>query len=119
MSPVASFHIPAAVLPAGSIVVVTGASGSMGSYICDQLLGLGYHVRGITRNGQRSAWLDRLFLSRYGAGKFELVEIPDFSVEGAFKGAIEGKRPTAFTARKQLTFLDFRGTWSDSYGRRY
>ncbi|KAF6803045.1 aldehyde reductase ii [Colletotrichum sojae] len=70
----------------------------MGSHICDQLLGLGYRVRGISRNKHRSAWLVNLLQERHRNGRFEIVEVPDFSADGAFDAAVEGARGVVHTA---------------------
>ncbi|KAG7127552.1 JmjC domain-containing protein E like [Verticillium longisporum] len=77
-------------VPYGSIVVVSGASGFIGSHIVDQVLAAGYKVRGTTRNLQRSAWMSDFFAKQYGTEKFELVQVPDMDVDGAFDDAVAG-----------------------------
>ncbi|CCF37656.1 aldehyde reductase II, partial [Colletotrichum higginsianum] len=98
MSSTAKIRLSTAALPAGSLIVVTGASGSMGVYICDQLLQLNYRVRGISRDAKRTTWLGDLLLERHGAGKFELAEVPDFTAEGAFDKVLEGAHGVVHTA---------------------
>ncbi|WQF78916.1 Putative NAD-dependent epimerase/dehydratase, NAD(P)-binding domain superfamily [Colletotrichum destructivum] len=98
MSSTAKIRLSTAALPAGSLIVVTGASGSMGVYICDQLLQLNYRVRGISRDAKRTAWLGELLFERHGAGKFELAEVPDFTAEGAFDKVLEGAHGVVHTA---------------------
>ncbi|KAI8221966.1 hypothetical protein K4K53_007275 [Colletotrichum sp. SAR 10_77] len=92
------FDLPQTALPIGSLVVVSGASGCMGSHICDQLLGLGFRVRGISRNVKKSGWIETMFTKTYGPGKFELVEVPDFSIPGAFNAAVKGAHGVIHTA---------------------
>lgn len=77
-------------IPKGSTVLVVGANGFIGSNISDQLLKLGYKVRGTTRNVEKSKWVSDLFSRRYGPGGFELVPVPDMEAEGAFHEAVKG-----------------------------
>lgn len=50
----------------------------------------GYRVRGTVRSLDKADWLYRLFDDKYGRGKFEAVEIPDMSADGAFDDAVKG-----------------------------
>ncbi|KAK7415952.1 hypothetical protein QQX98_005525 [Neonectria punicea] len=77
-------------LPPGSLIVVSGANGFIGSHVCDQLLAIGYLVRGTVRSLERSGWLKEYFERTYKAGNFELVEVPEIDKEGAFDEAITG-----------------------------
>lgn len=61
----------------GEVVVVSGATGFIGSHIADQLLAGGYQVRGTTRSVQKGAWLEEFFQGKYGSGNFELKGVPD------------------------------------------
>lgn len=80
-----------AVLPQGSLILVTGANGLVGSHVVDQFLQHGYNVRGTVRDAKKNAWVGSYFEQQYGAGKFELVEVPDLTNLEALKKALEGK----------------------------
>ncbi|KAK4151155.1 hypothetical protein C8A00DRAFT_17409 [Chaetomidium leptoderma] len=80
-------------LPPNSLVLVTGANGLIASHAADQLLAAGYRVRGTVRSATRCAYLSTLFAARHhhgGPDRFELVEIPDVSVPGAWDAAVRG-----------------------------
>lgn len=78
-------------IPKGSLVLVTGANGFIGSHVVDQFLGAGYKVRGTARSESKGAWVKELFDKKYGPGKFELAVVPDMNQEGAFNEAMKGK----------------------------
>lgn len=78
------------VLPLGSLVLVTGASGFIATHIVDLLLLVGYHVRGTVRTEKQVAWTTELFESRHGVGKFSAVIVSDMSSTGAFDDAVKG-----------------------------
>ncbi|KAH8896159.1 aldehyde reductase [Thozetella sp. PMI_491] len=85
--------IPGIITPAvpyGSLVVISGASGFIGSHVVDQTLTAGYKVRGTTRDIHKNQWLADHFRQKYGNDMFQLVEVPDMEVEGAFDAAVEG-----------------------------
>lgn len=69
------------VIPKGSLVVVTGANGFIGSHVVDQLLQHGYNVRGTVRNVAKNSWLNDYFSAKYGPGRFSLAEVPDMSMK--------------------------------------
>jgi uncharacterized protein YbjT (DUF2867 family) len=75
-------------LPVGSLILVTGANGYIGSHITNILLQEGYNVRGTVRD--KKPWLDTLFKDKYGAGKFQSVVIPDLSVQDDLERALDG-----------------------------
>ncbi|KAI8649267.1 Aldehyde reductase II [Fusarium keratoplasticum] len=75
-------------IPAGELIAVSGANGFMGSHICDQLLHLGYRVRGIVRNKERGAWLVNYFEEKYGPEVFELAQVPDMTVPRSCDDAV-------------------------------
>ncbi|OBT41211.1 hypothetical protein VF21_00910 [Pseudogymnoascus sp. 05NY08] len=61
-----------AVIPKGSLVLVTGANGLMGSHVAKQFLEYGYK-------------------KDYGKDSFELVQVDDLAAKGAFDEAVKGK----------------------------
>lgn len=71
-------------------VLVTGANGFIGSHIIDQILSLGYLVRGTVRDPQKSEWVQAYFDQKYGTGKFSLVQVKDFTQAGCFDDAVKG-----------------------------
>lgn len=71
-----------AVLAPGSLILLTGITGYIGSHTANELLKRGYRVRGIVRSINKAAWLTELFAPVYGASAFSLVEIPNMT-EGA------------------------------------
>lgn len=77
-------------IPKGSIVLVTGANGLLGSHIAKQFLEYGYKVRGTVRDPVKNSWLVDLFDKSYGQGKFELFRLSDMAAEGAFDEAVKG-----------------------------
>ncbi|KZL85222.1 nad dependent epimerase dehydratase [Colletotrichum incanum] len=77
-------------VPKGSTVLVTGINGYLGSHVADQFLKYGYNVRGTVRDVNKSDWLCSLFEGKYGKGRFELLAIPDISVEGAYDEVVNG-----------------------------
>ncbi|KAJ2991089.1 hypothetical protein NUW58_g2649 [Xylaria curta] len=77
-------------IPKGSIILVTGVNGFIGSHIADQFLHHGFKVRGTVRNVDKNAWLADTFREKYGYERFELWRIPDMAVSGAFDAAVEG-----------------------------
>lgn len=86
------FNLPRSdlALPAGSLVLVTGASGYMATHVVDQLLLAGYKVRGTVRDEKKAAWTTEFFSARYGAGKFSAAIVPEMSTIGGFDEAIKG-----------------------------
>lgn len=78
-------------IPKGSAVVVTGVNGFIGSHVADQFLQFGFKVRGTVRDTAKNIWVSNLFERKYGKDSFELVSVPDMTVDGAFDEAVKGK----------------------------
>lgn len=78
-------------IPYGSTIVVSGATGFVGSHVIDQALAAGFRVRGTTRDGKKGAWAEEYFKSKYGSDEFDLVEVPVMGAENAFDEAVKGE----------------------------
>ncbi|RSM18667.1 hypothetical protein CDV31_002387 [Fusarium ambrosium] len=85
-------------LPLGSLILVSGVNGFIGSHIADQLLAIGYRVRGTVRSLERSGWLKEYFGQKYDATSFELIEVVEIDREGAFDNAVAGAEGVVHTA---------------------
>lgn len=90
----------------GSLVVVTGANGFIGSHVVDQLLQAGYRVRGTARSVVRAGWTADFFGGKYGEGKFELIEVSDMAVPGCFDKAVKGASGLVHVATPVMQLLD-------------
>ncbi|KAJ7232659.1 hypothetical protein B0H12DRAFT_1328044 [Mycena haematopus] len=77
-------------IPKGSLILVTGATGFIGSAVSDAALAHGFKVRGVTRSISKAVALTKSFEEKYGKGAFELVEVKDLTVPDAFDGVLEG-----------------------------
>lgn len=94
-----------ATIEKGSTVLVTGVNGYIASHVADQLLQAGYKVRGTSRSKDKTTWLYELFDKKYGAGKFEAVEVADMIHDGAFDEAVKGVSGICHVA-SIMTFSD-------------
>ena len=75
------------------LVLITAVNGYISSHVADQALATGYRVRGVVRRLDTSSWLQDHFDAKYGAGRFERVEIANYAKEGALDQHLQGKRP--------------------------
>lgn len=74
-------------LPRGSKILTTGANGYIASHVVDQLLGLGYVVRGTIRSPK--PWLNQYF-AKYGVNTFETCILSSFGDQSAIERALDG-----------------------------
>jgi nucleoside-diphosphate-sugar epimerase len=84
-----SIRLTTTALPSGSLILVTGASGFIGSHIADQLLKAGYRVRGTTRDPAKGSWLTDLFHHKYQNNAFSFSQVEDITKRGAFDTAVQ------------------------------
>ncbi|KAK6995956.1 D-lactaldehyde dehydrogenase [Favolaschia claudopus] len=77
-------------------VLVSGANGFLAVWVVRAFLENGYSVRGAVRSADKGVHLSKLF-KEYGE-KFEVVEVPDITKEGAFDEAVKGVDAIAHTA---------------------
>jgi nucleoside-diphosphate-sugar epimerase len=82
--------MPIVVVQRGATVLVTGVNGLIGSHVADQLLRRGYNVRGAVRDVEKNKWLAKYFDAQYKEAKFELVAVPDMTVEGCYDKVVQG-----------------------------
>lgn len=73
----------------GSLVLVTGVNGHVASVTALRLLQKGYRVKGTVRALKRGAYVQNVF--KEYRDRFELVEVPDIAVAGAFDESLKGK----------------------------
>ena len=83
--------MPSASIKPGATIFVTGVNGLIGSHIVDQLLPLGYNVRGAVRDVEKTAWLQEYFDSKYTDTKLHLVAVPDMTADGCYDDLLEGE----------------------------
>ena len=77
-------------IPKGSLVLVTGVNGFIGSHVADQLLNAGFKVRGTTRDEGKAEMMCETFHKKYTKDAFETIIIPDMSADDAFNEAVKG-----------------------------
>ncbi|KAK8087544.1 hypothetical protein PG997_002505 [Apiospora hydei] len=83
-------------IPPGSLVLITGITSYVASWVAKDLLERGYRVRGVVRNLSQAAWLTQdVFPSFATAATFDLVEIPDLAAPNAFDNVIRESQPSA------------------------
>ena len=74
----------------GSLFLVTGVNGYIGSHVANELLACGYKVRGTVRDVKKATWAAEFFEKRYGKNNFESVIVPDVSIPGALDDVVKG-----------------------------
>lgn len=78
------------VLQKGDLVLVTGATGYIGSHVVEELIAAGYKVRGTSRTSEKAQYLVDYINKTFGNGHLEVVEVPDMVAEGAYDEAVKG-----------------------------
>ncbi|KAK2772551.1 aldehyde reductase ii [Colletotrichum kahawae] len=82
---------PQTVIPQGSWVLITGATGHIAAHTVKQFLQRGFKVRGSVRDLEAAKWLNQdTFKSFADRGDLELVHVPDLGAKHAFNEAIKG-----------------------------
>ncbi|EQL00451.1 NAD dependent epimerase/dehydratase [Ophiocordyceps sinensis CO18] len=76
-------------IPQGSLVLVTGVNGYIGSHVAHQLLERGFRVRGTVRGADKADYMRALFDTHQDA--FEALVVPDMAAAGAFDDAVKGQ----------------------------
>ncbi|KAF2828624.1 NAD(P)-binding protein [Ophiobolus disseminans] len=82
--------MPTVVIESSALVFVTGANGLIGSHVVDQLLARGYKVRGAVRDTEKTKWLKGYFDSKYRDASFEMLAVPDMTIEGCYDDLLDG-----------------------------
>ncbi|KFX91782.1 hypothetical protein O988_07590 [Pseudogymnoascus sp. VKM F-3808] len=77
-------------VPPGGLVLITGVNGFIGSHIANNLLKLGYRVRGSVRSAEKAAWIKDAMTEHHPSAAFETVLVPDVSATGAWNEAVKG-----------------------------
>lgn len=86
-------------IPKDSMILVTGCNGFVASHIVDQLLILGYRVRGTTRDLANVETISAQWKDTHGKGRFEAILIPNIAEE-LFDKHLDGELltpPSVFT----------------------
>ncbi|RMJ20223.1 hypothetical protein CDV36_000102 [Fusarium kuroshium] len=78
------------IVPPQGLVLVTGVNGFIGSHIANNLLSLGYRVRGTVRDSDKADWITEAMQERNPSGHFEVVIIPDVTAADAWSEVVQG-----------------------------
>lgn len=73
------------------VVLVTGASGYIASWICLYLLEKGYKIRGTTRNAKKGEWMKQMYKER-GHCDFDFVIVTD--LENVSHSSVMSRSPS-------------------------
>ncbi|KAF4186746.1 hypothetical protein CNMCM8927_005023 [Aspergillus lentulus] len=75
-------------LKSDSRVLVTGANGYIASHVANELLKLGYRVKGTVR--EPKPWLDKMFNDRYGQNRYTSAVLHSYDNVGKICDILEG-----------------------------
>lgn len=78
------------IVPPGGLVLITGVNGFIGSHVANNLLKLGYRVRGTIRSADKASWIEEAMTERHPSASFETVLVPDVTAPGAWNEAVKG-----------------------------
>lgn len=78
------------IIPKGSLVLVTGATGFVASHLLGQFLTRGYKVRGTVRDLNQAFWVKDIYQIAIENGNLEIVVVPDLAAPNVFDDAIKG-----------------------------
>jgi nucleoside-diphosphate-sugar epimerase len=76
----------------GHLVLISGVNGYIAAQTAKAFLDKGYSVRGTSRSYVSSESLIEVLDEYVKAGRFEVVEVPDITIPGAFDAAVKGKK---------------------------
>lgn len=85
------------VVPQGSKILVTGASGFIAVHVVHEALKAGFEVVGTVRSDDKGDYLTELFSKQY-PGKFSYKIAEDLEAPGAFDDAVKGVQGVLHTA---------------------
>lgn len=74
-------------LPRGSLILVTGATGMIGSHVVNEALNAGYRVRGTSRSQERGDYTVQVFQHH---PNYSTALVKDVQPDGAWDGAMRG-----------------------------
>lgn len=77
-------------IASGSLVLVTGVNGYIASHVADQLMSLGYRVRGTARENGKLESIGQALRKRNPSALFEGFVLSDLTATGAFDEAVKG-----------------------------
>ncbi|KFY52887.1 hypothetical protein V496_08092 [Pseudogymnoascus sp. VKM F-4515 (FW-2607)] len=77
-------------VPPGGLVLITGVNGFIGSHIANNLLKLGYRVRGTVRSVDKAAWIKEAMTESHPSASFETILVPDVTAGGVWDEAVKG-----------------------------
>jgi nucleoside-diphosphate-sugar epimerase len=92
----------------GQIVLISGVNGYIAAQVAKAFLDAGFKVRGTTRSKANTNPLTEGPLkAAFEAGDFEVFEVPDITIPGAFDEAVKGVSAVLHTAAPvSLSFTD-------------
>lgn len=77
-------------MSAKELVLISGVNGYIAARVVEAFLAAGVAVRGTVRNIASADGMKKVFAERKLAADFEVVEVKDITVDGAFDAAVRG-----------------------------